>query len=509
MIAARRSFASRNVAYHNPADTVSDMGRLLTLVLTLLLATCSFAVEVSVDLARKHQSIDGFGTCLAWWKEKPYDDPAFREMYWRDLGCSMLRMELHPNALTSNGKLDGPAIVLGEDIDRNIALLDFKAKGVRNFGEFARAGSKLKLDQMKLIGSLWTPPHWMKSGATINPRDGQSGGGSLKMDADNLQQFARYVAAYVKGFEQTYGVPIAALSIQNELRFKQNFNSCVYTPHDYSTAVAAVAAEFQRCGIKTQLIGPEDVGVGEPGNLSFLNNQMRFIDALRAEPAAWNALRAFAIHGYAGDGASALGDTGNNWETYWNRIKDDKKPSWQTETSGQNHNWRKAGKNGDRGALSIALSLNDALTRGNVSAWLYWQTAMDTQGKPNPESLTAGADPTAKKYVAAKHFFRLIRPGAVRVEAVEDAPSLHVSAYWHEAGQTLTIQLINMGEEAVTCSLTLKNAPKFTEFSGVRSSETESFEPIGKITPEPTIDLTLPASSIVTLTGRAVKNAVP
>lgn len=462
------------------------------------------AAEVSIDLDQRRQTIDGFGTCLAWWKDQPYDNAKFREMYWKDLGCSILRMEFHPNALTSNGKLDGPTVVLGENIDLNVELFNFKAKGVKNFGQFAQAGKLLKIDEMKLIGSLWTPPHWMKTGARINPRDGQSCGGSLKMDEANLQQFAWYVAAYVKGFEKAYGVPVYAISIQNELRFNQDYNSCLYKPDEYATAVAVVAKEFARNNIKTKLMGPEDVGVGEPGNLSFIANQMSFIDAVCANDEAWKALEIFCIHGYAGDGASPLGAAGANWEIYWNKIKDFNKPSWQTETSGQNHNWRKEGKHGDRGALSIALSINDALTRGNVSAWVYWQAAMDASGRPNPQSLTAGADTTSKKYNAAKHFFRMIRPGAVRVDSrIQGPQTLHASAFIHEKNKTVTIQLINMGSSEEEATLKIVNHPGLTSLSAVRSTETENFEPQrGVMIENDTARVRLPASSILTLSGR-------
>src|SRR5436190_734196 len=86
--------------------------------------------------------------------------------------------------------------------------------------------------------STASAPHWMK-GAELDANTGQpdgnqpvltatdSAGGSLIDTPDNLQQFGRYVAAYVKGFEQTYGVPFYAISIQNELAFHETYNSCV------------------------------------------------------------------------------------------------------------------------------------------------------------------------------------------------------------------------------------------------------------------------------------------
>lgn len=460
-------------------------------------------VKITIDASKRYQTIDGFGTCLAWWKDQPYDDPKFQSLYWRDLGASILRMEFHPNALTSNGKLDGPPIMLSEKIDDNIKLFNFKAKGVKNFGMMARAGKAMKVDDFKLIGSLWSPPHWMKTGATIN-KDGQTCGGSLKMDADNLQQFARYIAAFVKGFEQAYEVPVYAISIQNELRFKEPYNSCVYTPDQYATAFAAVAKEFARCGITTKLMGPEDVGVGEPGNSSFVNNQMSFINALKKNDDAWKALSIFCIHGYAGDGASPIAGVGKNWAKYWSQINDYNKPSWQTETSGQASNWIKEGKNGERGALSIALAANDALTDGNVSAWVYWQTAMDKTGKIKPEALTVGFDNTSKKLAVSRHFFRFIRPGAVRIDTTTvEGQAIHSSAFVHETNKTLVIELINMGTTNAAVSLDLQGFSGLETLSVVRTSEAETFEPKGQTKLEAgTAKVELPAHSIVTLSGK-------
>jgi len=496
--------------FHFPSFTmisclVMQMRNLLASIAVSVFCLSAFAqhVQINIDASKHHQTIDGFGTCMAWWKDQPYESEKFQKMYWQDLGASILRIEFHPNVLTTNGKLDGPPVVLGEDIDQNIKRFNFSAKGVKNVGMLARAGKVMKVDEFKLVGSLWTPPHWMKTGATIN-KDGQSCNGSLKMDAENLQQFARYIAAFVKGFEQAWGVPVYAISIQNELRFKEPYNSCLYKPDEYVKAFIAVAKEFARCDITTKLMGPEDVGVGEPGNDSFINNQMSFINAIRENEDAWKAMKIFCIHGYAGDGASPVSGAGESWGKYWDLIKDHKRPSWQTEISGQAAAWKKEGKHGERGALSIALALNDGLTRGNVSAWLYWQTAMDAAGKPNSQSLTAGTDNTSKKYNVAKHFFRFIRPGAVRVDtSVVDGKAIHSSAFIHETNKTIVIQLINMDAKETSVKLQLNGVTGLKTLSMARTSENETLEPQMPIqVGGESLVVPLAASSITTLSGK-------
>src|SRR5205823_4060952 len=83
-----------------------------------------------------------------------------------------------------------------------------------------------------------------------------SAGGSLVDSPENLQQFGRYVAAYVKGYEQHYGVQFYAVSLQNEPAFHEDYGSCVYSPGLYVKALKAVADAFHHYGIATKLMGP-------------------------------------------------------------------------------------------------------------------------------------------------------------------------------------------------------------------------------------------------------------
>ena len=57
-------------------------------------------------------------------------------------------------------------------------------------------------------------------------------------------------------------------------------------------------------------------------------------------------------------------------------------------------------------------------------------------------------DPTEKKYCAAKHYMKYIRPGAVRVAATGDSGTFFASAFVHDADKSLTIVLLNTGKTA-------------------------------------------------------------
>lgn len=496
----------------------------------------ALGVDITINSSLRHQTIEGFGSCLAWWINSPYDQDAFRTMYARDMGSSVLRMEFHPNVLVQSGfeLTNQPPITMDADVQANINKMNWNAQGVKNFGDFAASVNLKKLDGFKLIGSLWSPPHWMKTSsgpdgsyAKFRGPSGETCGGHLIQTSANLTQFARYCAAFVKGMEQKFGVPVYAISLQNELVFTQNYNSCVYYStgyngrNEYVPALKAVAAEFRRLGITTKIQGPEDVGVGSPQDPWVLWRQFTFITDVRADPQALSDLSIYSIHGYAGNGVSSGGSSAQMWSEYWNGrtgtpswtgIKGDGKPSWMTETSGEHYDWLHTNSAGNQdGAFTIGVQIHEALVNSNISLWAYWQMADAVSGNASAGALTSGTNTASKKYVAAKHFFRYIRPGAVRVETSPSVSNgLNVSAYVHDANKTVTIVLVNNSGAANSANITLPSSPSVTTFNAWRSSSSENFVALANVTASAgRVSLSVPAYSMVTLYGTATTTPPP
>ena len=107
----------------------------------------------------------------------------------------------------------------------------------------------------------------------------------------------------------------------------------------------------------------------------------------------------FASHG--GNGLA-------NWQTIAAQLAPYGRKFWMTETSGHNADWR--------GGLALAENMHDTLVGGRASAYLYWQIS-----EPNSPRMTlmAAGDFTPKTQ-AARHFIRLVRPGAQRVDVSGD-----------------------------------------------------------------------------------------
>jgi O-glycosyl hydrolase len=462
---------------------------------------------VTVDLSVHHQVIEGWGTCMITYRlsETPYRAPAWREAY-RDLGLNILRMNMKKDVLVHpSGDMSVP-VPLGPDIDANIARMDFSHPKVAIGGEMAAWLRKnaLEPDRVRITGAIWSPPHWMK-GPTGSEQHhakdpsvkkptpwlsggkmGDSIGGRLLQTPQNLEQFARYFAAWLKGFERHYRVPIYAASIQNELSFENSFDSMTYSkgPNgereqwwQYASALKAVKDELTRQRIGTKVMGPHMAHVGKrPEKPWGLWQQMGFIDAVKAHPdrRLVDFLFAYNSNGYLGTDEDAV----KMWAAYYRGIEEvpgdwarwvrapgvagDGKPIWVSEAGGAKGAWL-TGEGGapGNGAITVAQKLHNALVHANASAYVYWQMG-DMHDHETEHNLLGKAhlgDPTAsKKYCAFKHFSRYIRPGAIRVTAhfsngesstggnspYDTLHALNVSAYAHEQDRTLIIVLVNM-----------------------------------------------------------------
>ena len=395
--------------------------------------------------------------------------------------------------------------------------MNFNDPNIVRYGTLARASLKYGSD-VKIIGSIWSPPYWMK-GVEVNPSTGQStgvmptfdnatgdtSGGSLTLTDANLTQFGRYVAAYVKGFQEAYGVKLYAISIQNELAFHESYSSCVYSPAQYVDAVKAVSRWFKKYDIDTKIIGPEDVGVGSTTNTGILERQMTFIKAVRNDPEADAAISDWAIHGYADDGTTAQrspamwseywnGHTGSGSYQSWTGVDSDDKGSWMTETSGFGNTWS--------AAMRLAGGIQDALVEGNVSAYVYWGIA-NTGSTSSTEALTTNMNTKAAPYTAFKQFSQLIRPGSVRLQTTPVNPTgVYASAFVNDADKTLTSVILN--ESSVTETVTVK-------LSGIQlASFTNSYESAAGVSwrklrtinvKSGEVEISMPPMSIFTLQG--------
>lgn len=432
--------------------------------------------------------------------------------------------------MRSFGGRNAPIAIMGPDIEANIPLFSYSANGAIAMGK-AKINA---LGDFKLIGSLWSPVPWVKysSGNSYNQNwwpgpvintpwpfiwGGNFAGGLLDVSGtpltvfddssvggsgptSSLTQFARSTAAYILGYQRFHGIKFYAISIQNELNFEQFYNSATYPlSSQYISAVKAIRQIFdthqELSSIK--IMGPEDLlggnayGMWEYGGSNGpIHKNLQYLKNIESDPDASKAVDFYCIHGYANDGVSSAGSDPVQWDWWLNGWTTSLAPgippnvkgfshfgkkSWMTETSGEHRDWLFP-TNGfpGEGGLGVAIRIHQALTAGRQSAWIYWTfTDSDSNGNVSAFGLTNQSQQSnAPKYNAAKHYFKLIRPGSFLVEVLKNgSPDLLASAYFDPTTDKLVCVLINTSSGPRNFSI--NHPQEFQIFKSFTSSQND------------------------------------
>ena len=113
------------------------------------------AEEVTIDVATREQTIEGWGTSMVFWNlaQTPYEDLAWRRAY-RDLGLNILRINMNKEVLVdASGDLAVP-VPLGPDVESNVAKMDFANSRTKVYGDMAvwLRQNALEPDRVKISG---------------------------------------------------------------------------------------------------------------------------------------------------------------------------------------------------------------------------------------------------------------------------------------------------------------------------------------------------------------------
>ena len=243
---------------HSPCIT-----RLL-MVLGILIGSRNVRSEdvhkITIDGGQTFQTIEGFGTCLVSWGKFPdiYKSDGFARFYHDTVGLNILREELND--------FFHPEVQNAQDISWE--RIEVKSRAA-HFVEFAKRLKRLD-PEVKIIGTVWTPPPWMKingQNGSGRPRGKNSaiGAQDYKQDGRNrvapekYEHFVQWLVA-VAQFHKKQGIPFHGLSLANEPRFSQWYGSCVWTGEDYATVLGMLGEALEKAGLgEILLFGPEDM----------------------------------------------------------------------------------------------------------------------------------------------------------------------------------------------------------------------------------------------------------
>lgn len=294
-----------------------------------------------------------------------------------------------------------------------------------------RNAAALTGESFRLFSSPWSPPAWMKTNGQMN------GGGSLKPEYRQAwaDMFVKYIQAYEKA-----GIPVWAVSVQNEAKAVQRWDSCIYT------------AEEEKDFVRDHL-GPalEKVGLGHVKIMVWDHNKERVYERAKAafeDAEASKYIWGICFHWYAGDHFEAL-------SAVHDRFPDKKLFFSEGCQEGGVHlgSW----KTGERYGHDIIGNLNNWTT-----AWTDWNIVLDEQGGPNHvgnfcdapiiADTKAGEVIYESSFYYIGHFSKYIRPGAKRIASSKYTDQLETTAFRNPDG-TIAVVVMNRTDDELPFAL--------------------------------------------------------
>jgi len=427
----------------------------------------------SVDPARTHQEIAGFGASEAYFQGFLANHPHSTEIY---------------------DALFGPVNGLHTDFLRlqNSFRYALSTDFVRDSLAIVQHANALRSSPMTIIMSSWSPPANLKSNASE-----KNGGTLAKVNGHYAyDRFAQYWQDSIRVY-RALGIDPTYVSIQNEPDETTDYESCRFNPSEapynnesyagYAEALDAVYKSFRQLPSPPHLLGPETIGIG-------YGTEEAFVKALNPDE-----IYAVTHHLYTG------GDK-NDPDSFIPAMQAVKDQS-QGKLRFMTEYYTPTG-------FETALMIHDALTVEEVSLYLQWPYTW-----PNGDSggaLLQVEDPHdqahwknkdgwkfADSYFALKQFSYVIHAGYRRVDASSSNDQVKLSAFVSPKGDRLVVVAINTSASDDT-SLKLKlgafaahasSAIYRTTFA--EPEATERFVSLGSLAPDGTLDL--PPHSVATL----------
>jgi len=300
---------------------------------------------------------------------------------------------------------------------------------------FIKDAMQISKTGFKLFASPWSPPAWMKTNSQMN------NGGKLKPQCRDV--WALYFVKYIKAYMQA-GIPIWAITVQNEPDAVQRWDSCIYSNTE------------ERDFLKFYL-GPAlaEQGLSHVKIIVWDHNKDILVDRIAtilSDPAAAKFVWGIGFHWYAGTFFENLAKV-HSFFPEKNLIATEgchengvKPNSWQTgETYGH----------------AIIGDLNNWAV-----GWVDWNMVLDETGGPNHAKNFCDAPIIAdtknnrldfhSSYFYLGHFSKFIRPGAIRIDCLTNCDKLETTAFQNQNGLIAAV-VMNRTDEKIDFTLKAKS----------------------------------------------------
>jgi len=417
---ARHTQASHGVqVWVTTADRSQRLARAADVVLERATAA---PAAIEIDPARRYQTMIGFGAAItdaSAWLIRSRMDGAQRAALMQELFGPAPALQISFVRLTIGASDFSPAHYSLDDMpdgERDPALAHFSIAPIRDTVVPVVRDALSLNPNLRVMASPWSAPGWMKSsGALIH--------GTLLPQFYGT--FANYLTKYVDAM-QAQGIPIYALTVQNEPHFD--------TPN-YPGMLLEADARAQLIG---KYLGPALAQrTTRTRILEWDHNWDRPQEPLQVlgNPLAADYVAGVAWHCYAGNVAAQAQV----------HLAHPDKDAYLTECSGGE--W---GSPSDSSLLDMTRELIIDSTRAWARGVLLWNLALDQSAGPHLggcatcrglvriDSRTGVVTRTDDYYVIA-HASRFVRPGALRVESNQTESSLDNVAFQNPDGSIVLI----------------------------------------------------------------------
>ncbi|GFP77684.1 glycoside hydrolase family 3 N-terminal domain-containing protein [Clostridium fungisolvens] len=408
--------------------------------------------DIKIDDSKKYQSFLGMGTSF---EESTINNiskmsPEKRTEFLKKLvdpvdgaGMSLMRLTIgtadftgrefytyYDNVPGASGpdwyNTTGKGFSIQKDIDYNIV---------------ATIKEALKINpNLKLFSSPWTPPGWMKDQTSSSESYENNGklikGGKLSDAhiADAAMYYTRYLEEYAK-----LGIPIYAMTLQNEPGLQIDYPSCSMTPEQEQKLAIAIKADIA----KSDVLKGKDIKIWAfdhnfDSGVSFASQAMNN-DAGKA------AIDGIAFHDYGGE------------PTAMTQVHD--------MFPGHSVNLTERSVWGTSGADRII-----QYYRNYAESYNSWVTMLDSN--ISPEQWTGTPDPTmfvldandhnnywaTPEYYITGQFSKFIKPGAVRIDSNYGSKDTVTNVVFKNPDGSLVAVVVNQTENAQSFKLTSSGA---------------------------------------------------
>ncbi|MGB9075892.1 MAG: hypothetical protein WCC26_03550 [Terracidiphilus sp.] len=400
---------------------IRKLNTLFLCALILLFPTLSskiLAQTASINAGTVYQTIDGFGAATAFLSGSSVPASVINTLYGSSsIGLKYIRMQIYPDYSDCVSWTGSASYCVSVSSGATIETADL-------------ANVKAAVANGAVVwATLWSPPGSMKDNGNF------SSGGNFLGNSTNYTALATIEASFVTLLTGTYGIPVYAVSAQNEPNISEGYPSCLWTAQQFHDFVPYLRSALNAVGY-----GSTKIMVAEPGHW-----ESDYASTAMNDSTVASDIGILAAHGYASNGNGPVNPPSPL--SYSNVTS---QHQWETEVSDTN-----SYDGSMTSGLMYALAIHQFLATAQVNAWNYWLISGD--GRSGNSGLTDSSNNIAKRAYVMGNWARFVT-GMVEIAATQNPQSgVYVTAFKNTSTGAFAIVAINTNSNDATQSFALNN----------------------------------------------------